>query len=198
MSRVLQREEKRSNILKAAANVFAREGYYNAKMKEIATVAGIGKGTIYEYFDNKKHLFFCMIEEGADSFINTLFQRVEEEEDFKNIFKSILESSFEFMEQHEDITRLIINHPGMVDEKMQKWLAKKKNDIIVFFMEIIEKHADENNYKVVNPILASHSLFGIIISLLGEYLFHDNSLIDVEKIAKDAAGLFYHGIKNWD
>jgi AcrR family transcriptional regulator len=56
------RKEKESRIIKAAANVFSRRGFANAVMADIAAEAGIGKGTIYEYFKSKDDLFFTVFE----------------------------------------------------------------------------------------------------------------------------------------
>ena len=40
--------------------VFAREGYHRAKMEAVADEAGIGKGTVYEYFKSKTDLFLAL------------------------------------------------------------------------------------------------------------------------------------------
>lgn len=57
-----QKKEKKKQIIKAAAQVFAQKGFSGAVMAEIADCAGIGKGTIYEYFDSKEDLFFAVFE----------------------------------------------------------------------------------------------------------------------------------------
>lgn len=56
------RKEKKLRILEAAARVFARRGFFGTVVADIATEAGIGKGTIYEYFDSKEDLFFAVFE----------------------------------------------------------------------------------------------------------------------------------------
>lgn len=56
MKRQLRREERRSDILKSAAGVFSKDGYHKAKMEDISKAAGIGKGTIYLYFESKRQL----------------------------------------------------------------------------------------------------------------------------------------------
>ncbi len=40
--------------------VFARDGYHRAKMEAVAEEAGIGKGTVYEYFKSKTDLFLVL------------------------------------------------------------------------------------------------------------------------------------------
>lgn len=52
------KEEKRRRIVAAAAEVFAQNGYHGTRMVAVANQAGIGKGTIYEYYASKDDLFF--------------------------------------------------------------------------------------------------------------------------------------------
>ena len=51
---------KRELILAAAQEVFFEKGYHSATSEEIAKRAGIGKGTIYQYFDSKLEIFLEM------------------------------------------------------------------------------------------------------------------------------------------
>ena len=50
---VIDKNAKKQEILNAALSAFAQNGVKNTKMADIAKVAGIGKGTIYEYFRSK-------------------------------------------------------------------------------------------------------------------------------------------------
>ncbi len=56
MPKRIDREAKRQEIGKAAMQVFRHKGYYPTKMADIARAAGIGKGTVYEYFRDKSHI----------------------------------------------------------------------------------------------------------------------------------------------
>lgn len=55
-------KQKRQLIIETAASVFARKGFYGTVMADVAKLAGIGKGTIYEYFPSKEDLFFSVFE----------------------------------------------------------------------------------------------------------------------------------------
>jgi AcrR family transcriptional regulator len=57
MPRVVDKEAKKLDILHAAMQVFAKKGVVKTKMIDIATTAGVGKGTIYEYFRSKEEIF---------------------------------------------------------------------------------------------------------------------------------------------
>src|SRR5215813_12163357 len=54
---------KRTRILDAAVKVFAAEGFYNAKVSQIAQAAGVADGTIYLYFKSKDDLLINLFED---------------------------------------------------------------------------------------------------------------------------------------
>lgn len=64
--------DKTSLILNAAERVFAKKGFDRAKMTEIARVAGVADGTIYEYFENKNNLLFSIPKRRFQNYVNDL------------------------------------------------------------------------------------------------------------------------------
>lgn len=68
---------KRERILDAAFGEFAGKGYKDASTNRIAQVAGIGKGTLFYYFDNKETLFGYLIELGASRMHRYYFDQID-------------------------------------------------------------------------------------------------------------------------
>jgi len=62
MTKALTPTNKKQRIIQAASSVFCRKGFAAARMVEVAVEAGIGKGTIYEYFTSKEDLFFAVFQ----------------------------------------------------------------------------------------------------------------------------------------
>ncbi len=54
--------DKREAILRAATHVFARNGYFNAKVADVARVAGVADGTVYLYFKSKEEILRSIFE----------------------------------------------------------------------------------------------------------------------------------------
>ena len=54
--------DKRDRILSAAERIFARHGFYAAKVSDVAKEAGVADGTIYLYFKNKDDLLISLFE----------------------------------------------------------------------------------------------------------------------------------------
>src|SRR5688500_15293669 len=67
---------KRERILRAAVDVFAEYGYFNAKVAQIAKSAGVADGTIYLYFDGKEDLLITIFREHTRNYLLSLEQRL--------------------------------------------------------------------------------------------------------------------------
>jgi AcrR family transcriptional regulator len=61
----LPAEERRAQILRCAREVFARRGYHVASIADICEAAGIGRGTLYQYFANKHEVFSAVLDDLA-------------------------------------------------------------------------------------------------------------------------------------
>jgi AcrR family transcriptional regulator len=62
MARIVDRDAKSLQIIEAAAGVFARKGFEAALMDDMAAAAGMSKGCLYDYFENKEDLFFAVFQ----------------------------------------------------------------------------------------------------------------------------------------
>lgn len=74
MARTIAKDHgaKRAQILKAAARIFAEEGFDRASMSRLAQACGISKANIYHYYDSKDALLFDLL----DSYLSALRARV--------------------------------------------------------------------------------------------------------------------------
>jgi len=54
---------KRESILRAATRVFARNGYFNSKVADIASAAGVADGTVYLYFKSKEEILHSIFDQ---------------------------------------------------------------------------------------------------------------------------------------
>src|SRR6185369_17592190 len=70
---------KRERILDAAVRVFAKSGFYNAKVSQIAHAAGVADGTIYLYFKSKDELLIHLFEDGMERINSGLRTALERE-----------------------------------------------------------------------------------------------------------------------
>src|ERR1700748_2845380 len=67
-----RKNERPGEILEAALRVFAAKGFAAARMEDIASAAGVTKGTIYLYFENKEAVFKALVRTEIGSALATV------------------------------------------------------------------------------------------------------------------------------
>jgi AcrR family transcriptional regulator len=100
-----RKAERPKEILEAAFIEFSRNGYATTTLDQIAERAGVTKGTIYVYFENKEHLFISMVREVMKTALDTVHDMFERHEDST---ADLLRAQFSFIYSHivEDRRRL--------------------------------------------------------------------------------------------
>lgn len=76
--RAEKRALQRQRIMEAARLVFFRDGFMAANLDEVAERAGVAKGTLYRYFENKAELYVAVLAENGDAFERKMRDSIEE------------------------------------------------------------------------------------------------------------------------
>ena len=92
-----RKAERPQEILEAAFAEFSRNGYAMTTLDQIAERAGVTKGTIYVYFENKEHLFISMVREITKATLDTVQDMFESHE---GSTADLLRAQFSFIYQH--------------------------------------------------------------------------------------------------
>ncbi len=69
---------KEAKLISAAEEVFAKMGFKNAKMEDIAAAAGITKVTLYSYFQSKENLYMAVTYKAVQSLIDKYYETIDQ------------------------------------------------------------------------------------------------------------------------
>jgi len=92
-----RKAERPQEILQAAFDEFSRNGYATTTLEAIAERAGVTKGTIYVYFENKEHLFISMVREVTKATLDTVHDMFASHD---GSTADLLRAQFSFIYQH--------------------------------------------------------------------------------------------------
>ena len=97
-------EPRRDRILGTAAREFAERGYEAASVNRIIADAGISKGSLYYYFDDKEDLFATVLEHAATQVMEDLGMPPEDDltaDNFWPTFRDLMRRSVEYLQTNE-------------------------------------------------------------------------------------------------
>ena len=95
--------DKREAILRAAITVFARCGYFNSKVADIAREAGVADGTVYLYFKSKEDILHSIFDRSVDEALGAAKERVEQLSDPREKLRQIAHMHLERLGADRDL-----------------------------------------------------------------------------------------------
>jgi len=99
--------DKPQQIIDAAVRVFARYGFYNSRVSDIAREAGIASGTIYLYFKTKDEILVTLFREKMAGFVSALRKEIAGEPEAPAKVRRLVRLHFETLEAHPDMAEVV-------------------------------------------------------------------------------------------
>lgn len=201
MPRIVDKEQKKAEILQIAMQVFARKGVVKTKMIDIAQAAGIGKGTIYEYFRSKEEIFTEAFNSMFSAIESSLIDSIASVADPVEKLDRLVEVSLQkFIYENSEFAGIMMDFwaEGIrnKDEKLLDILAL--HDIYSKYRTLITGILTEGIEKGVFRNVDMHSLSAIMIASLDGLLLQwimDRELFDMKQVSRTFMDTFLNGIK---
>jgi AcrR family transcriptional regulator len=103
----LSRDARRAQLLGAARDVFAAQGYHAAAMDDIADRAGVSKPVLYQHFPSKLELYRALLTTYADELIGRLRSVLGSTNDNEQRTRGAVSAYFEFVATEGQSFRLV-------------------------------------------------------------------------------------------
>ncbi len=156
--------ERELQILEVAKVVFAEQGFHKATVDEIASRAGVAKGTVYLYFKSKDELFLKTLEFVFNEMMESV-QVPEEIQDPLERLKIGIRRYLEYLEEHKRLFGIILHDrvssvriPARSQERKLEIYKALEQRIIALMKKCIEA----GYLKPINPLWLASAITGII------------------------------------
>ncbi|MCE5262406.1 MAG: TetR/AcrR family transcriptional regulator [Deltaproteobacteria bacterium] len=163
--------DKRSDIMQAALELIAEQGFHGAPMAEIAERAGVAAGTIYRYFENKDVLITELHRELEDRIITVLQEGYPLGRPLRERFLYLNQKLLRYFIEHPLHFRYMeqyFNSPFGITMHRDKLLGKSGNPDLL--REIFEEGISLQILKDL-PVMVLFSLaFGPMITLMRDHI----------------------------
>jgi AcrR family transcriptional regulator len=105
-------EFREAEILQAARQVFARRGFADASMEEIAQVAEVAKGTLYLYYASKRELYRAALRAGLVELCEALERAIEAAPTLSLRLAAYVATKVAYFDEHRDFFRIYLAEFG--------------------------------------------------------------------------------------
>ena len=185
---------KRERILRAAVDVFAEHGYFNAKVAQIAKSAGVADGTIYLYFDGKEDLLITIFREYTRNYLHALEQLMANVNRAEERLRIAVRHHLETLGRDRAlavVSQVELRH----SLKFMSLLSQQEiADYLNIIRKIVEGGQQEGVFRrTVHPQLVAKAVFGVLDEMVTSWMLSEKDY-DLAAHADEVADLMLTGL----
>lgn len=153
--------DKPQQIIEAAIRVFARNGYYNSRVSDIAREAGIASGTIYLYFRTKEEILVTLFREKMAAFVAHLRREIAGETDAVAKIRRLVELHFTVLEQSPALAEVVQVELRQGHKFFRGASAHEVSAYFALIGSVLDEGVAAGHFRVDVPVkVATKVLFG--------------------------------------
>lgn len=184
---------KRELIIEAAEKIFSQKGFFQAKVEEIAAEAGVGKGTVYEYFSSKEEVFKEMLMHVIKDIDLSMNKSGHPHSALERI-REIVEKHLSFMLKHRNMAIVLMQeHLTMSDDLLDTMKTNRDNKLKTLERIVVEGMERGEFRKDINPMITAHLIFGATISLSGD-IVEEGEVMSIQDLTDRVIDTMLYGI----
>lgn len=155
---------RQSEILAAAARVFADKGYANTTTKEIAEAADVAEGTLYNYFGGKREILLAIAHEGQGP-IEALLQDGHKLHGRKDIV-GVVERGLDVFMSQLPFTRTLLLEAWFDDVILQDFALNRLERVGKLVEAFIATQVADGAFRPVDPSLTMRMGVGMFMGVI--------------------------------
>jgi len=166
--------DKRRRILEAAVHVFARKGYFAARVADVARKAGVADGTIYLYFRSKEDILVRLFDEVMSEHVEEAREAVRALPSVPERLQAIAERHLTVLGENRDLAAVFQVELRQSTRFMERFTASWLHDYFGLLDEVMgEGQRDGSLRPDINRKLAAKMLFGALDETVTSWLLSE-------------------------
>lgn len=167
------REKKKQNtrkaIMQAAVQLFSEKGFEKTSIEELARKAGIGKGTIYSYFQTKSDILHAFCEDELDSLHHELATNADQDIPILEQMVRLYMSEFHHITENREFARIFMQQTAFPRDVDLKHLEHEDNYLKLLFPLLERAQAKGEMRKDLDLLYITGHFYGLYLLLLSAW-----------------------------
>jgi AcrR family transcriptional regulator len=193
------REERRRQIIEAAATLFSRKGFRGTTTREIAGAVGVSEAMLFKHFATKEELYAAIIEAKSHGrrVLDAAVQAAEREDDAE-VLRTLAREMIERTRADPTLMRLTFFSALEGHALSEIMFRSRVQQLDDFLSRYIAKRIAAGAFRSVDPLQATWSFFGMVTyhvqlrELFGQKLPRH---LTTERAVEEMVALFLHGVR---
>jgi AcrR family transcriptional regulator len=196
-SKRLSGEERRLQIIEAAAALFSKKGFSGTTTREIARTVGTSEATVFKHFATKEALYDAIIEAKtqARQMLEMLAPTAKEKDD-RIFLTSLAQRLITRTQADPTLMRLLFFSALEGHALSDRFFQSRFTMMDQFLAQYIAGRVEDGAFRSMDPTQAALNFFGMVSHhILLRELFHQGPHLTTEGAVEEMVNLFLHGVQ---
>ncbi len=190
-----RKNSKREAIIEAAVKVFAKKGFYNAKVNDVAKAAGVADGTIYLYFKNKDDLLINLFEDKMEHILSRFDTGLQNIDDPIEKLRKFIQVYFTLIEEDQQLAEVFQVELRQSAKFLKDYHNQKFLDYLNMIAAIVEEGKQLGFFRsTLNIDIIKLMIFGAIDEVARQWILGADEKYTLEKAAEQLAETIVAGL----
>jgi TetR/AcrR family fatty acid metabolism transcriptional regulator len=187
--------DKHRKIIRAATKVFAKKGFFNARISDIAKEAKVADGTIYLYFNNKFDILLSVFEQEIGKLIEQVVLLLEKEADPQVKLQIFVTNHLEEMKKNRYLAEVIHIELRQTSKLIREYRKNTFNEYLSIIAQIIEQGQHSGVFrKDIHPQIGRQMIFGALDEISRCWHVGSDCSFTTEQVSLQMNNLFQTGL----
>lgn len=187
--------DKHDKIIRAAVKVFAKKGFFSARISDIAKVAKVADGTIYLYFNNKFDILISVFDIEIGKIIAQVKELIEKESDPCRMLEIYALKHLSLLKDNRSLAEIIQMELRQNNKLIKEYRTTKFSEYVDIISAIIKQGQEMNLFnKSIQPGVAKRAFFGALDEMARLWILSPKPPYNIEETAKQISEIFLNGI----
>ncbi len=187
--------DKHRRIIAAAVKVFAKNGFYNSKVSEIARAANVADGTIYLYFQNKDDILITLFEEEMQRILDAMRAAIAEHDDPAEKLKAFAKAHLSLLQSNAELAEIIQVELRQSSKFMKEYHNEKFYEYLNLISSIIREGQEKGVFrKDIEPGIAKRAIWGALDEMSRYWVLSSTRKYSIATAADEISSYFLRGM----
>ena len=186
-----EQSRKRHEIFAATVNLFLEKGFNETSMREIAEAAGMGKSSLYDYFETKDEILIWYFEDEIEDITVLAREIASHPLPAVEKLRQILQKQLERLLENKDFYLRLSIEVQRLGAESQRRIQIKRHGYQDLLRGLIEQGIQEGTFRRVDTLLATR----ILLTALTPVVFTSRPTGTPTEMLDEAFSLFLHGVQ---
>ena len=184
--------DRKKLILESALENFIEDGYDRATIQDIANKAGVGKGTIYEYFSSKEELFYEVILTAITHAFSEWKHAVSKPGPIESKIRGMYEQNVELFRSQTDLRAIMLKDIGKIPKQVHQQVEKQQAKMLTHIENILIEAMKNGEVVNIHPGMAAAIVLNGL-SVIYSYQLKETETL--EEVIEQQLQLLFGGMK---